>query len=232
MSTAANIIERAMRLIGQLPAGGTPTVNEYADGLVALNAMISSWNNDRIMCFATREESLTLSSGTASYTIGPSGTLNTTRPVAIEAAYVLSNGVSYDVDVITDAQYAGIANKTAQSNFPEVIYYQPSMSTGTLYVYPVPNASATLKLITRTPLAAFAATSDTVTLPPGWEEALTYNLAVRFAPEFDTEAQPSVVQIATTSKASIKRANTKPAIMDGQIADLASGGSFNIFTGR
>ena len=94
MSTAATIIARSLRLLGQIEAGGTPSSDEYADGLTALNAMVSSWNNDGLMCYARQTESLTLSASTASYTIGPGGTLNTTRPVAIEGAWILSNNIS------------------------------------------------------------------------------------------------------------------------------------------
>jgi hypothetical protein len=42
LATAANIIERAMRLLGELASGATPSSDEYADGLTAVNAMLGS----------------------------------------------------------------------------------------------------------------------------------------------------------------------------------------------
>jgi hypothetical protein len=230
MATAANIIERAMRLIHQLPAGGTPTSSEYADGLIALNAMVDSWRNESLMCYAMREESLTLSSGVSSYSIGPSGTLNTTRPVAIENAYILDNGISYPVALITPDQYEAIETKTLQADWPEVAWYQPTMPTGTLFVNPVPNSTRTMKLLTRTPLTSFSATSDTVSLPPGWERALAANLALELAPEFETRPSAEVTNMAMSAKAGIRQANSRPIVGLNEIAVAFRADSFNIYS--
>lgn len=210
MATCANLIERAMRLLGQVPTGGTPTTSEYAIGLIAVNGMLSSWCNEKLMCYAMREESLTFTAA-VSRTIGPSGNLVTTRPVEISAAWVVDSGnTSQPVDIITDEEYAAIPDKTATSNYPSRANYKASMPDGTIYFYPVPTASGTMKLLTRTPLTAFSATSDSVSLPPGWEDAIAFNLAVVLGPEFETEAKGSTVEMARTTKAAIKRVNSAP----------------------
>ena len=41
--TAQQIINRALRLIGKLPQGQSPTAGESADGLEALNSMLLRW---------------------------------------------------------------------------------------------------------------------------------------------------------------------------------------------
>ena len=47
MTTAANLIDRAMRMLGQLQGGSTSSTQEYTDGLTSLNAMLGTWNNPR-----------------------------------------------------------------------------------------------------------------------------------------------------------------------------------------
>jgi hypothetical protein len=42
LTTCQGLITRAMRLIGQLEAGGSPSTTELADGLESLQAMINS----------------------------------------------------------------------------------------------------------------------------------------------------------------------------------------------
>lgn len=210
MSTVQTRINRAARLLGQLQSNTDLGTNESADALVALNAMLDSWRNEELMCYATQTESLTLSASTVSYTIGPGGTLNTTRPVEIQDAWVVVSNISYPVRQITDAEYDAIQDKTATADWPDRFNYRPTMSTGTLYVYHAPNATRTMNLRTRVVVAAFSAVSSTVTLPPGWEEAIDTNLAVRLAAEYEMQAPPDVVDMARAAKASIKRMNSQP----------------------
>lgn len=210
MATVQTLLNRAGRLLGVLESNSTMGSDESADALVALNALLDSWRNESLMCYATQDESLTLSASTASYTIGPGGTLSTTRPVAIEQAWILDSNVSYPVDLVTDEEYSAIPDKTTTSSWPYWANYRPSMSTATLYVYPVPNATRTLKLRTRIVVAAFSAATDAVTLPPGWEQALTTNLAIVLAPEYQVQASAEVVEMARTAKAGIKRINARP----------------------
>lgn len=214
------IINRALRLNGDLASGASPTTSETADALIAVNAILDGWRNEKLMAWAMQEESMTLTSGASSKTIGPTGDLVSTRPVAIEAAWILESTISYPVRIITDDEYANILNRTAAGDWPTHLNYKPTMSNGVVYVWPVPNATRTLKLLTRVPLTAFATAGDTVTLPPGWEEALAANLAVRIAAEYEHPASPDVVQMARMSKGSIKRANMVPLRMYSELADL------------
>jgi hypothetical protein len=209
VATGQTIVNRGLRLIGQLESGGTPTSDESNDALTAVNAMLDAWRNEKLMCYALQEESLTLSASDGEYTIGPSGNLNTVRPTAIEAAWILENGISYPLDPITDEEYAALPDKATASDWPDVFNYRGTVPTGTLFLYPLPNATRTLKLLTRAPLTALTLVG-TVALPPGWEDALAYNLAVRIAPEYETSASPEVAAIARESKRGIKTANSKP----------------------
>lgn len=208
MTTAANIIERSQRLLNKLASGSLPSSSEYSDGLTALNAMLDSWRNEDLMCWALQEQTVTLTNGQASYTVGSGGDFNFARPLEIVQAWIVDNNISYPVTIITNEQYNNIVNKAVTGNWPDRLNYTASLTTGTALVWPVPNASRTMKLDVRTPLGTFAATSDTVTLPPGWERALAYNLAMELAPEYQTQTPPEVVRIAASSKAALKDANS------------------------
>ncbi len=209
MATAGSVIKRAMRLLGQLDSGATPTTDEYTDGLEVLNDLVDSWNNDQLLCFSYQTESLTLADGDSSYTIGASGDLNTTRPVEILEAYVISGTTSYPVKIINEAEYAAIPDKDSEGDFPTRLLFRPTMasSQATVIVHPVPSAANTLKITTRVVVSSFAATSTTVTLPPGWNRALATNLAVEWAPEFEVTPAGSVLKAAVESLALIKRTN-------------------------
>ena len=199
-------------MLGVLASGESPTSDDTANALFALNSMLSSWRNEKLMVYALQDISVTLIDGTASYTIGPSGAGTTaTNPIRIESARVTVSSMDYTVSIITDKQYNAIIDKTSQSDYPQVLYWNFSQANGTAYVWPVPNAANTLKLSVWTPFAAFASASETITLPPGYEDAMASNLAVYLSAEYDgIEVSNTVADMARTSKAAIKRINHKP----------------------
>lgn len=219
----AAIVNRALRLIGQIGSGASPTTDESTDALTACNGMLDAWRTEGLMCYALREESLTLASGQVSRTIGPSGNLDTVRPLDIEAAWIVdSSNVSHGVRMLTDAQYAAIPDKTTSGDWPTKANYKASMPTGTIVLWPVPNSTRTMKLLTKVPFSALALV-DTLAVPPGYEEAIVYNLAVRIAPEYERGVSQEVATIARMTKGSLKRANIKPSRARSEVASLVGG---------
>ena len=228
---ASTLIDRAMRLISQISPSVSPTTEEYATCLTALNAMSDSWRTEGLISVTVQDESLTLVSTQASYTIGLGGDLNTNRPTKIYGAYLVdSGGVSYDVNIIESDEYASIGLKSSSSTLPNYLYYSADVPLGNLWVYPVPSAAHTLHVLTPTPAGSYATTATTAYLAPGWEDALVYNLAVRIAPEFEKMPSPLVIDTAKQTKANIKRANMRPIKLHSELAAMVGPKHSNILT--
>lgn len=209
MATVQNLVDRSMRLIGNLEPGTSGTAAESADALTALNAMLASWRNSSLMCYAMQDQSIPLVATNSTRTIGPSGNLITTRPTNIETAYVIVGTLSYPVEVITAEEFALITIKTLTNAWPYRLWYQPNIPDGTINLWPVPDASSTLHVITRTPVNAFAALTDVVSLPPGYEDAICFNLAVYMAPEYEREPSKVVTAMAKETIKILKRTNNE-----------------------
>lgn len=225
--TARTIIKRAIRMLGQ---SRTPKDAEISDGLEALNDMLDTWRNDKLMAYAFQEETLTLT-GAATYSIGPSGTIATNRPVRIESAVgVRADGSTYPIRVVNEELYAGVTNRSQTADQPDVLNYKATLPDGTIYVTPL-SSSGTIRLVTRVALLAFATADATTYLPPGWREALATNLALILAPEYETEAPPKVEKRAIASMASIKRVNSRPEVVATDLVELVGcGPRSNILT--
>lgn len=232
MATVEARITRALRLLGELGSGESATTDELADGLTALNAMLDSWRNDRLMCYAFQEETITLANADSSYTLGPTGDVVTTRPVEIHRAWVVDSGNTYAVTLRDEDWWADIPDKTSAGDWPTDALFRPTMPNATIHVYPVPNQAGTLKVLTRVAVGAFASTATTVTLPPGWEGAIDANLAVWMAPEYQTRPSPEVVKMAADTLAGIKRSNIKaqPPQVQTELGALFGSRSGNILT--
>lgn len=232
----SSTIDRALRLIGELASGETPTDDEYADAILSLSGMLDSWRNDKLLVYAMQEETLTLSAGDSSYTLGPPGDSASTRPVAIDRAWIVDSGNSYPVLAMNEAEYAAISAKTTQSNWPDRFLFRPTMPTATLIVYPVPNATRTIKIVTRVvPYNPSSLTIlTTLSTPPGWEKAIAYNLAIELAPEYGASVPPAVLKGAAESLASIKRANkfAQPSQAYTELGAMFSSGRGNILSGE
>ena len=229
MATGQTLVDRAGRLLGIVSSGTSLTSAESADALIAINAMLDSWRNDRLMAYALQDESLTLVAADSSYTVGSGGQLNTTRPVSIEGCYCRAGDIDYPVRVISFEEWNSIVDKTATSDIPDCVYYEPTMSTGTLQVWPVPTTANVLHLTTRVPLTALVL-GTTVALPPGWEEAIASNGAIAIAPEFQVEPSQAVVKMANDSLKGIKRINSRPIRAHTDMAEMFGLKRSNIIT--
>jgi hypothetical protein len=61
--TAGQQIERALRLLGVLAEGETPSAATSQDALMALNQMIDSWQTERLSVFSTQDQIFTWPAG-------------------------------------------------------------------------------------------------------------------------------------------------------------------------
>ena len=82
--TAGEQINRALRLLGVLAEGETPSASVSQDSLMALNQMIDSWNTERLSTFVTQDQVYTWPAGFISRDLGPSGDFIGNRPILME----------------------------------------------------------------------------------------------------------------------------------------------------
>lgn len=207
--TALDIIKRSLRLLGVKGAGEKLDSSEANDAFLALNSLVDSWNNESLMIYNLELVTHVLTPGTGAYTIGPGATINTTRPQNIKSAYINDGNADWPIIIINDEQFNRIWDKTTQSSYPEYLYYRSDYPTGTIEVWPVPSAAHTLNLSVWNQLTAFASTAAEVSLPPGYQRALEFNLALEIAPEYGANPSPIVGSTAVQSKSKIKAINSK-----------------------
>lgn len=73
MAKPIDIISRALKDIGALASGETPTPEEAQDALDMMNDMLDQWSNEDMMVYNTTEIIFPVVNGQTQYTIGPSG---------------------------------------------------------------------------------------------------------------------------------------------------------------
>jgi hypothetical protein len=235
MATANEQINRALRLLGVLAEGETPSAATSQDALTAMNQMIDSWNTERLSVFCTQDQVFTWPAGEIIRTLGPSGNFIGLRPVLLDdATYYRDPGtnVSFGIKFINQQQYNGIAVKTVTSTYPQVIFVNMGFPDITMTVYPRPTRDLEWHFISVQKLSEPATLATDLTFPPGYLRAFAYNLAMEFAPEFGVEPSEQVKRIAMTSKRNLKRINNPDDVMSMPYAIVASRQRFNIYAGN
>lgn len=114
MSTVADLIKGAFKVLGVLAAEETPSAAEQQDAFAALNDMLDGWANERLTLFATRRDSYTLTPSLNPHTIGTLGTFATTRPVHIDRASIVlatSTNSELPLKLLSDAEWQATQGK-------------------------------------------------------------------------------------------------------------------------
>lgn len=235
MITAGDLITSALRLIGQLAEGETASSETANDALVAMNQMLDSWSTERLSIFSTQDQVFTWPASTISQTLGPSGDFIGVRPITFDSSTYfrdVATNISFGIKLVTQQQYDSIAAKTVVSTYPQVLSYNMSMPDITMYVYPVPTQALEWHFISIDELAQPALLATVLSIPPGYQRALRFNLAVELASEFGINPPPNVARIAMAAKRNLKRINNPGDIMLLPGALIGTHQQFDIFAGN
>ena len=235
MTTAGEQINGALRLIGQLAEGETPSAATSQDALSALNQMIDSWNTERLSVFSTQDQVFMWPPNTLHRTLGPTGDFVGNRPILLDdSTYFIdpASGISYGIKIINQQQYDGIAVKTVTSTYPQVIWINMEYPNISMYVYPKPTKVLEWHFISVEELTQPATLTTTLSFPPGYLRAFRYNLACEIAAEFGVEPSPQVKRIAMSAKRNLKRINNPDDVMSIPYAIVSTRQRFNIFAGN
>lgn len=140
--------------------------------------------------------------------------------------------VDLPIEMLNDAQWAGISVKKTISTFPTKMYDNGDFPLRKLSFWPVPQQVNGVVLWLWQPLINKDNLDEELNLPKGYERALRYNLAIEIAPEFGKQLPPSIERTAAMSKAVIKRLNSGQQVMVGDVALAETGtGIFNWLVG-
>lgn len=236
--TARDLVVRALQHLTIVGADASVTAEDATFVLSELNALLDEWNAERAAVYADAFTTYTLTASLSPHTIGPSGTFNVTqRPVEIVSAGLILTASDPDVRIpiaIRDAQWwAGQSVKALSTSIPTDLYYEPAWPIGKLFFWPVPDTAYGVELHTRVVLASLALT-DTFSLPPGYQNALTRTLAEQIAPAFEKPISADLAQSAAKARARVwhnNRRTPRLATRDAGVPGDSGGRTYNYLIG-
>lgn len=233
MTTARDIITLALFDAGVSGVGQTPDAEDINGALRRLNMMLRQWEQRRWLVFHETTHSLAMT-GALSYTIGPAGQINVTRPRQIKSAFarqtiIGGNSVDYPLGLIQAREEYNLITLKNLASFPMYLFYDVANPLGVLYPWPLPSNQYTLYVTVVSQLQTFANLTDTVTLPDEYEEPIFYNLVVRLRAAYQRPADPVATALAKAGMNTIRNINAQIPDMT-MPNDLLRPGLYNIYS--
>jgi len=112
------------------------------------------------------------------------------RPLRIKnPRYDNGDGYQRPVNMLSRSQYQGITNKTtAVSDGPTEVYYDPQLTNGVLYTWPVnANVDGEILFDAQMPMETMVARSDAPQFADEWQNTIALNLAALVGMEYPKE---------------------------------------------
>jgi hypothetical protein len=208
--TGNQIVNEALLVVGRIFPGQTCSTDEQTTSQLGLNNLLDEWNATGLAVYSVaRTTPFALTSGTADYTIGTGGTIAITRPVKIEGWAVQATSGQSSAGKPVDAQeFLAIAtDRSAIGARIKALNYDAAYPTASIHLYPKPNGGL-LELWIWEQLPQITDFTQVYALPPGYGEALIYNLAVALAPKFRVPLDQTIKLKADETRMAIGKVNT------------------------
>ncbi|MFP5230003.1 MAG: hypothetical protein ACLGXA_20495 [Acidobacteriota bacterium] len=217
MPTLLDLITECLTDIGELGQGETPSPEDSSYCMGKANELLDSWSTERLNIYEIQEIQLALTAK-QTFTIGIGATdFNQTRPVKIEGATILvpigATGVniSSPMEIIGEARWRAIADLSATTNAPELLYPDQASPIMNLNLYPAPKCVVTtiLQLSAWLPLQQFVALTDEFSMPTGFQKAFVDGLKVVIMASYGHPVDQVTAAMEQSSKSRIQQLNAQ-----------------------
>jgi hypothetical protein len=201
------IITDAFRKIGACAHDEALTADMEQAGARELRRMLLSWQNLRYNLWTQTEMTVTLTTA-VSYTL-------TGRPLRVHSVrYRNAAGLDMPLTAMTRQQYYDMPNKTS-TGIPTAYYYDRQVATGVLYIW-----QGMASVTTETLRVTYERSVDTTDLlddiPPEWENAVLYGLAMQLQPEY---GGPDVTAEAAFHLSTVLADDREGSVWFGEVCD-------------
>lgn len=216
--TVADLINESLSILG-VYSGEPLDAGDLQTAYFTLCAIVDGWGAEALTIFQKVSETFQTVAGQAAYTLGLAAAdpdwVTSFLPTAFDAV-TMSTGtggagsVELGLAINTELQWASIGIKTLQSNILSDMYPQLGTAVHTLNFYPVPNGIIPVNLYMPQQIPAFTATSNVLVLRPGYQEALTFEHAMKVSSKFGATIPEWLPEAWKESKANMKGTNFEP----------------------
>lgn len=177
--TRDQIIAGALRKLGVLAMGESPSADQTSNAQLALNGMVALFVTDGMPLWKRITQTVFLDAAETEYTI-----TNAVKVLQVLREDSVGNKVELIPLSLYDYNQLPVATGT-----PLQYSFTPNITEGgTMVIWPQPDSTAeseyTLSVVAQKEFDTFTGGSETPDFPSYWSDSLVYGLASRLAPEY------------------------------------------------
>jgi hypothetical protein len=180
-----DIIKSALRKLGVLAKGQTPSTEDYTDATTALNSLIQTLGTNGMPLWKRLEVEITPVLDQTTYSVE--------TDLKIVQVYLSDNTSGTLFELIPKSLYD--INRMPNSTTGQAVHYylDYNLNTTNVVVWPKPDQGMVdnkkINVVYQKEFDGFISSTDTPDFPTYWTDALIYHLAVRLAPEYGLPLQ-------------------------------------------
>lgn len=201
---ANKIIEGALKKLVVIPAGGTASTGQKADGLDVLNDIVASWSANASLVYQDTLEEITIAAGTQSFTLGATGDYVTGKPTEVKIASLRRGKYEYPLEKANSNSYAEFSDKT-NAGLPHWLYFRNTHPNSSFYFDLTTDQEYVLILTSMKELTQFPDGTTEISLPDYYKKAFIDTLTLEFAPQMGAAKRvtPLMKEQAADSKSMV-----------------------------
>lgn len=198
--TGETVVKAALKKAGVTGKGRQPDAFDSNEALDDLNDMIAQWNIQRYIVWGLLDKGI-VSTGAASYSIGPGGDIDMTRaPRSLKAGYVKQLVSSPGLNVNTPLDIIPSMEQYSRIALPGLVSFPLKLFLDTtpwplclIRPYPLPNANIyEIHVIVQNPINLIDLATDLSVLPDYYIPAFKFNLAKRLRQGYGRGFKPDL----------------------------------------
>jgi hypothetical protein len=237
---ALDLITSAMQEIGALAAGEVPSNDDQAQVMTKLQRLIDRYNAVRTMIYNVNFTQFTLPTNIHPVTIGPGANFDVNqRPVEIPSISLILIGTTGTETEIPlnprdDDWWANQRVKNLTSTMPTDYYYSTDWPNGAIFFWPIPTQVNDVLIESRGVIGEITAYNANFSMPPGYWDAVVYELAESIGPMFERPISADLLRLKMRAIKAVQGNNVKSprgTTGDAGMPGIGVHGDFNYVTG-
>jgi hypothetical protein len=190
------LIAAAFRVLGVFNDDSPAPTTDLNNAVQALNLMIKQWMSRGYPLWCVSTVTVPCNVGNNTYTLGPSGTIITPRPlrcISGRLQYSSTSGLEVPLIQLSREEWEILGQKNSTGTVNS-FYYDPQTINGVLHLYVTPDSTQignNVLLTVQRPIQDMINSGDDFDFPIEWLDALKYGLASEMVDEYDIPSPKS-----------------------------------------
>jgi len=179
-----SILQDAYFDAGLIGVGQTVNGEQIVMGMRKLTDLINLWQTQGLKLWLNVDVPIPFTAGTATYTLGPGGSIDMTKPLrVVEAYYADANGVRRPLTPLAWADYVRLSTVNQSGSVNSYFVNKQATQLSVLF-WPAPDTTAATgvgHLVLQVQVTNFINLTETMNFPLEWRIALRWGLADELA---------------------------------------------------